>query len=250
MELTKFPRTPHLIWLNWAPPRDDKVMSFTEQGEFFSGQLPVVVQEKVDGANVGISCDEDGKPLTQSRGDYFGPCVFRKSHPQFNPLWAWIAEREESIRRVLGADRILFGEWCFAQHSIYYDALPDWFIAFDIYDRRQAMFLAWDECQTLFTTMRVEQVPELARITVIDNGRRIGCNQPNRDLLLDIMDRPSSIRTGGPMEGIYLRVCHVGITAARAKIVRQEFTQAIDEHWTKGPLVKNALADQTRKVVG
>jgi hypothetical protein len=30
---------------------------------------------------------------------------------------------------------ILFGEWCRAQHSVFYSRLPDYFLAFDIWDR-------------------------------------------------------------------------------------------------------------------
>jgi hypothetical protein len=31
-------------------------------------------------------------------------------------------------------ERILFGEWLAAEHTVCYDNLPDWFLAFDIYD--------------------------------------------------------------------------------------------------------------------
>ena len=36
---------------------------------------------------------------------------------------------------ILSEKFILFGEWCYAQHSIFYDRLPDWFLGFDIYDK-------------------------------------------------------------------------------------------------------------------
>ena len=230
IDFVKFPRTPHLLWQGDDPPRDDKVMRFKERDLFLSGQVPVIVQEKVDGANLGISVDEDGKIMTQSRGDYFGPCVFRKSHPQFNPLWAWIAEREDALRTILGTDRILFGEWLFAEHSIHYDRLPDWFLAFDIFDRRLPAFIDWDECKALFRAMGVKHVPEIAIV-----------HEPSKELLVGIADSSSCLRIEGVMEGIYLRIYLAGINYARAKIVNPDFTQAIDEHWTKGPLVKNEL---------
>ena len=34
-------------------------------------------------------------------------------------------------KRQLGDRLILFGEWCAAQHSLDYETLPDWFLAFD-----------------------------------------------------------------------------------------------------------------------
>ena len=44
------------------------------------------------------------------------------------------------------------------------------------------------------------------------------------------------------MEGIYLRKEDSDRMLARAKIVRAEFAQSIDEHWTKAPFRKNALS--------
>ena len=45
----------------------------------------------------------------------------------------------------------------------------------------------------------------------------------------------------GSTEGLYVR-CDVGEhLVARAKLVRREFVQAIDVHWSKRPLLPNAL---------
>ena len=54
----KFPSTPHLALLGEVAVRDDKVMSKFERDEFLTHEL--VVEEKVDGANLGISFDESG----------------------------------------------------------------------------------------------------------------------------------------------------------------------------------------------
>ena len=47
----------------------------------------------------------------------------------------------------------------------------------------------------------------------------------------------------GVMEGLVVRREAGGFTTARAKLVRAEFTQAIDEHWSRGPLRRNKLAE-------
>ena len=47
---------------------------------------------------------------------------------------------------------------------------------------------------------------------------------------------------GGVIEGVVVRRESGGFTTARAKLVRAEFTRAIDEHWTRGSLRRNALA--------
>ena len=35
---------------------------------------------------------------------------------------------------------ILFGEWLYAQHSISYSNLPDYFLAFDLYNKKKKLF--------------------------------------------------------------------------------------------------------------
>ena len=57
-DFIKFPRTPHLVWLGARPPRDDKVLDPSQARDFLNG--PIVVEEKVDGTNLGISLDREG----------------------------------------------------------------------------------------------------------------------------------------------------------------------------------------------
>jgi hypothetical protein len=54
----RFPHTPHLAWMGSGMPRDDKVLSSDEADEVLAG--PVVVEEKLDGANLGFSVSPDG----------------------------------------------------------------------------------------------------------------------------------------------------------------------------------------------
>ena len=51
----KFPSTPHLAVLENSNIRDDKVLSKEERELFL--QHNVYVEEKIDGANLGISFD-------------------------------------------------------------------------------------------------------------------------------------------------------------------------------------------------
>lgn len=63
-----FPHTPHIAWLGEGSPRDDKVMSPIEVATLLAGD--VVVEEKLDGANVGLSLASDGSLRAQNRGQY------------------------------------------------------------------------------------------------------------------------------------------------------------------------------------
>lgn len=221
-EFFRFPHTPHLVWLGKAPPRADKVLTEEDATTFLSND--VVVEEKVDGANVGFSLDPDGVLRVQNRGEYLG----RGAHAQFQPLWPWLEARRPSLTEALSPDLMLFGEWCFAVHSLRYDALPDWFLAFDVFDRRERRFWSTARRDALLAQLALSKVPEVAR------GRF------DRDELLRLL---SGSRVGtGPAEGLYVRRESGAWLADRAKIVRAEFVQAIEEHWSSRRLERNRLA--------
>ena len=40
-----------------------------------------------------------------------------------------------------GNDKVLYGEWLYARHTVVYDKLPDWFLAFDVFDSRKGKFM-------------------------------------------------------------------------------------------------------------
>ena len=133
----KFPRTPHLLVAEGLELRDDKVLSAEEAKAMLS--FPLVLEEKVDGANLGIAFDGKGEPVVRNRGSFVGP---GRCHPQFERLWAWLYERKERLFDRCGNRLAVFGEWCAVKHSIRYDRLPDWFLGFDVRDVRTGDF--WD----------------------------------------------------------------------------------------------------------
>jgi hypothetical protein len=218
----KFPHTPHLIWLGRTPCREDKVLSPEEARVFVEGV--VTVEEKVDGANIGFSLDESGLLRVQSRGSYLA----RGSHPQFQPLWPWIENRRFALMEALRPGLMLFGEWCFALHSVSYNRLPDWFLGFDVYDCAFNRFWSSDRRNRCLNDLGLAPVPRLAK------------GQLSIDQLISLMG--TSRLTEGPMEGIYLRCDQGDWLEERAKIVRLEFVEGIDRHWSEESLKKNALA--------
>lgn len=224
--LKKFPRTPHLIWLGEGAPRDDKIMSDNETDAFLGSS--VVVEEKIDGANLGLSLGTDGRIRAQSRGNFLAP---GRSHAQWNPLWPWLAEREQSLIGGLRNNRMLFGEWCHATHTVAYDALPDWFVAFDVFEPETSTFWSSTRRNAFAAELGISIVPELFR------GR------------LQLRTLPEMIGQStfgaGRMEGLYLRRETEVRLLSRAKIVAREFKQQIAEHWTRRPLVKNRRAVAT-----
>jgi ATP-dependent RNA circularization protein (DNA/RNA ligase family) len=223
----RFPRTPHLVWLLDKPARGDRVLSKVEAQRFLSAEI--VVEEKVDGANLGISASKDGSLRVQNRGAYLS----QPSHPQFAPLWPWLAPRRSALLNALGSDLVLFGEWCFAVHSAHYDRLPDWFLAFDLYDRSVGKFWSAVRRNRLMQLLGIAVVPEVARGSFqLDSVRRL-------------LTSSQSALGSEPVEGLYLRREEEEWLQDRAKIVRPEFVQNIGEHWSSRTIEKNRLLTHT-----
>jgi ATP-dependent RNA circularization protein (DNA/RNA ligase family) len=225
----KFPHTPHLLWLGEGKPRDDKVLSQAEMERFLSGDI--VAEEKIDGANLGLSVGPDGRLRAQSRGNYLNST---HAHAQWKPLWPWLARRENALTKALKDGLMLFGEWCYALHTVPYDALPDWFLAFDVFEPSTGIFWSTTRRDSLLDGIGIPAVP-----TVL-HGRLL-LNQ------LPKLLRKSALGDA-QMEGIYLRRETPRRLLARAKVVGTAFKQQIEEHWTRRPLVPNRLAVEPRTV--
>lgn len=222
----KFPSTPHLALIGEVKVRDDKVMSEFERNNFL--QYEIVVEEKVDGANLGISFDKEGNIRVQNRGAYLP----LQSSGQWKKLNAWLLPRTKALFEQITDHYILFGEWCYAQHSVVYNLLPDWFLGFDIYEKSTSRFFSCAVRDEFFQKIGISQVPQ------------IGCG---RFTLPELSKLLSKSRFGDkPAEGIYLRHDQGDHLVQRAKLVRPAFIQAVEQHWSRSGIKPNRLAMETR----
>jgi ATP-dependent RNA circularization protein (DNA/RNA ligase family) len=218
----KFPHTPHLLWLGPGSPRDDKILSPSQAAEFLSDE--VIVEEKVDGASLGLSLGADGRIRAQSRGNYLAP---GHSHSQWNPLWPWLAERRDILEDGLRGGLMLFGEWCYARHTVPYDALPDWLLCFDVFEIATRRFWSVNRRNAWLQERGLVSVPEVKR-------GKVQLKQLKSLLTTSAVGHVS-------MEGIYLRRDSTEWLLSRAKVVSAVFKQQIEEHWTRRSVVPNKL---------
>jgi len=219
----RFPHTPHLAWLGAGQPRGDKVLS-TEEATVLLGSS-VVVEEKLDGANLGLSLGPDGQLRAQNRGQY----LLEPYSGQFARLTPWLAQHRFALTDHLDSTHILFGEWCAARHSLDYETLPDWFSLFDVYDREQKRFWSSTRRNALAKALGLAVVPQLyhGRSTLAD--------------LKKMLQSRTSLYRSGPPEGLVIRAESKGWCESRAKLVQPEFTQAIGEHWRSRAIEWNRL---------
>ncbi len=220
----KFPSTPHLALLSDVEVRDDKVMPDVERHDFLQHEL--IVEEKVDGANLGISFDSEGNIRSQNRGAY----LHLPSTGQWKKLTQWLSPRTDILFEQLTDRYILFGEWCYAQHSVFYDRLPDWFLGFDIYDKKNGRFLSSARRDKTFRGIGISQVPKVdrGRFTFADLKKLLSRSQ--------LGDKPA--------EGLYLRIDQGDWLVQRAKLVRPAFIQSVGRHWSRMSIKPNMVRSE------
>lgn len=223
----RFPHIPHIAWLGLNAPRDDKVLSPAELDNLLHD--PVVVEEKLDGANLGFSVGPDGKLRAQNRGRYLeAPHI-----GQFKRLPEWMALHRAGLSAALGEKLIAFGEWCAARHSLDYTALPDWWLLFDIYDRGEQRFWSTRRRNALAAELGLCTVPLIA------DGKQ------TRQTLLLLISRQCSHFRDGALEGAVVRREDDDWLLARGKIVRADFAQSIEAHWRNRKIEWNRVTLST-----
>lgn len=212
MERVKYPRTPHLPWSEGAT-RDDVMLIDTK---VFEGR-EVVVTEKMDG-----ECTTLGRSYIHARSTESGP---HPSRDWIKRIWGGISWRIPTYQRICG-------ENLFAEHSIHYNALPDYFLGFTIFENDHGMdfVLSWNQTVYVLENIGLIPVPELYR---------------------GIWDEPA-VRAcmsgvsvyGGKQEGYVVRLVDAfeanDFSKSVAKYVRAGHVQT-DEHWMIRRVVQNGL---------
>ncbi|MBY6161590.1 RNA ligase family protein [Mameliella alba] len=253
MDILKYPRTRHLEGsrLQAGDLADDKPL------KELAG-IPLVVEEKLDGANCGISFDRDGGLLLQSRGHYLTGGA-RERH--FGLFKTWASVLAPRLHQRLSSRFVMYGEWMLAKHTQFYDALPHYFMEFDVFDREAGFFLSTEARRALLRGLPIMPVPVLflgALQSVKQIERFITPSLYRTATWQDALERAA--RASGSRlemvekqtensdlaEGLYVKLERDGVVAERYKYVRAGFKQAIDAsegHWLDRPILENGLAD-------
>ena len=222
----KFPRTRHLYGVG-SVGRDDLLMSADDVKPFHDNY--VTIEEKIDGANLGISFDQSYQVIFKNRGKL----INSSSGTQWSRLELWYDTHKTELFELLSDRYSLYGEWMVARHGISYTALPDYFIAFDLYDKRTCRFLGITARDLLLSKTSISVVKTLSAKV-----------HPTKDDILSLL-ATKSFYTKETIEGLYLRIdSEDGMWLnQRAKIVNAEFLEGIEEgHWASRVMEKNLLA--------
>ena len=251
--IIKYPRTPHIEGSRLQPGDED--LSQRAFSEIAGRHL--VVEEKIDGANTAVSFTGEGELRLQSRGHYLTG-GYRERHYDLLKQWAMV--HQEALFRVLGSRYIMYGEWMYAKHTVYYDRLPHYFLEFDIFDRQEGIFLSTQRRHEMLKDLPVVSVPVLKTglfqnkeqlLSLLGTSRYISgrktenLRQISEKLGLDADLQVAQTDASRDMEGLYIKIEEDGQVVERLKFVRPSFTQAVDasqSHWLDRPIVPNGLA--------
>jgi hypothetical protein len=253
LTILKYPRTHHIEGSRFQPGDGDlKGVSFQE----LAGRH-LVTEEKLDGANAGFRFDRDGKLWLQSRGHFLtgGP---REKH--FNLFKQWAATHAPRFREALDHRYVLFGEWLYAKHTVFYDQLPHYFLEFDVYDLKKKVFLDTPRRRDLLRGLPVVSVPVLheGAADSLDHLRALvgpslyksaawkeQLHEAYQERRLDPERRWDETDLSDDAEGLYVKVEEDGQVVARYKFIRHSFLTTVldsETHWLQRPIVPNRLA--------
>ncbi|MFG6369066.1 MAG: RNA ligase family protein [Lachnospiraceae bacterium] len=254
-QIFKYPRTRHLE--GSKQQLGDGDLDFVKlnnvKGNYF------VLEEKVDGANCGISFGTDGKMYLQSRGHFLNGGYGER---QFDLFKLWAGCFETQLHHLLEDRYVMYGEWLYAKHTVFYNQLPHYFMEFDIFDKKEQRFYSTRKRREF-----LNQAPFICSVRVLTEGtfktvhaieKWIGpslfiSDKQKQNFLIQCqksgIDSALAIRQTdltGIMEGIYIKVEDGDYVTDRLKFVRGTFLNTIldsESHWSNRPIITNCLAD-------
>ena len=253
--IRKYPRTPHVRGSRFQ--HGDNDLEAVPWSELADKNL--VIEEKMDGANCAISFSDEGRLLLQSRGHYLrgGP---REKH--FDILKQWSASQKEKLFGALGTRYVMYGEWLYTKHTFFYDALPHYFMEFDILDTQTDHFLSTSERTALLVyadvnvpSVKVLTTGSFANVRFLDamivesyfiskNSRLKYLEEAAVAAGVPVEDAIKHTDLSPLMEGLYIKWEEDGIVKGRYKYVRKTFTSSImdqEAHWLDRPIIANRL---------
>lgn len=228
----KLPRTLHIEGSRLpAGKTDPEAVEFNK----LNGQF-LVIEEKVDGTSVSISLDRHLDLSINHRGN---PAIGR----EFKPLHEWADKHWEDLLFLLGERYVMFGEWMYCKHTIFYDNLPNYFLESDIYDKEKDIWLSTNARNNLLKGHNyIKQVPVIAamkpsalwQITQLVGKTKYQTDKWQKNLESKALMFKANLDKvkqetdqSGMMEGLYIKQEDDFQVTGRFKYVRYDFLQSI-----------------------
>ena len=219
MDSPKYNRTYHMPWSEGCT-NDDKIAKSIDS----LINVPIVLTEKMDGSNVSL----------EREGCFARTHAGPPTHKSFDQLKALHA----SVKYIIEPGIQIFGELCYAKHSIEYSALPSYFLPFAVrylQENGEHRWGSWLDVELWAGDIGVSTVP------VLFTGK-VSSEKELKELVESLMLEPSLC--GGIREGVVARIAEgfadEDFSTSVLKCVRKNHVQT-SEHWKDQEIIKNKL---------
>jgi hypothetical protein len=204
----KYQTTPHMPF-SPGVSRADKVLKSLRH---FYGK-EVVISKKMDGENSNLYTD-----------GFHAKSVDSKHHPSRD----WLARFHAQMAHNIPAGWRVCGENMYAKHSLAYDNLPSYFLAFSVWNEHN-WALSWDDTVEMLALLELQSVPVLYR-GIFDEA---------------VIHRLVAELDLSKDEGLVMRLAaefsYEDFGTSIAKWVRANHVETSD-HWMHSAIVPNKLA--------
>jgi len=191
----------------------------------------VDIEEKIDGANVGIIRHKKGFSL-QKRGSLVG----QSEHEQFQYFYSWAYHHNYDKLMRIPMNYLLYAELCYAVHTIFYNKLPDYVLVFDVMYTKTGGWMTSRDRREFCKDYGFATVPLIARgyFNLTDLHKLI----------------PKESAFGDMAEGIVVKRYRSG-EYLRGKIVKPEFIKEIEEsdHWMFKQVRRNECLKEKSQLI-
>ena len=207
MERYKYPRTVHLSYSK-GYTSEDKVL----KDESIFKDMEIVITEKMDGENTTIY------------NDYYHARSIDSKHQEYHSYL--LSNILPKIQYLIPEGVRICGEYLYAEHSIHYDNLKDYFLMFSVWNKD--ICLSWEDTKEYAKLLGLTLVPELY------------VGKYDEKFVKEIAKKV--VENNG--EGIVIRNIesfkYENFSKNIAKYVRENHVQT-DKHWTQQSIKKNNL---------
>lgn len=213
-ELKRHPRLAHFPFSKGVGKNDVII-----NDECFSSMIDerLVYTEKLDGSNVCLTRDS-----VYSRS-HSGPA----SHISFLPL----REFHSKIKYFIQDDTLIFGEWCYATHSVKYKIMQDYLNIFAVRNSKTGEWGDWDDVIDAASTLGVPTVP----ILLIGEESSKEKIKYNAESLASLSSVYGHERAGVVVRRYNGLRSQDGIMYGAAQCIRK-CNKKITTHWTREPI--------------
>lgn len=202
----KYPRTYHFSFSEGATS-DDKIT----EDDFLLKNKKIVITEKMDGENTTIY------------NNYWHARSLTSSHQEYHSK---LIRRMQEFQYLIPDNLRICGEDLCVKHSIYYDNLPDIFLAFSVWENE--ICYSWED------TLEICDMLEIKTVPVLYEG----------DFDLDLIKEIAKKVVKEGKEGIVVRsfdkFLYKDFSKNVMKFVRKNHVQT-DKHWSKGEITYNKV---------